>query len=511
MRSATLNPVSVQNISIVGLLRGIFFLGAVALVVERLWLMSDLPLWLDETWSAMIATQPDWASFWREAWLDCNPPLYYAGLKLWVAAAGDSNLALRLPSLVLTVGAAFAALTLLPRTAGDLARWTWAVVLLFWISGFTLSIDARGYGLLLLLSTVACTLFARLYAHLTLRIATLWVATCSLMFLTHYFAAPLIAGQGLLLLYRHRLQVAKVWPAGLVALPALAWFWFHIPRLQQYARPDVIWYEPLRPDTAVLYGKFILGDIGAFPIPLVLALLLTGLALNAAKRDEATDRADAAPPIEPALWATAISGVLGFFLALAVGSVQASLTGRYFIPLVPPVMLGLVLVALSSRKRELICCLLAVMSIPASLNFVALHKASQHRNKYGFERASEFIAPYHPTELIFAWDHPAAKILDRKSLEQIGGYFLKRSGDEFEAKALILRKNDDPNLELQRAANGARPAIIWLFNTQRLSAARDHPPMLDQDPAWSCREYLETNGASTLGAVACIRNGEDHA
>lgn len=511
MRSATLNTLGVQRVPLVRLLKGIVVLGAIALVVERLWIMADLPLWLDETWSAMIATQSDWGSFWREAWLDCNPPLYYVLLKFWVAVAGDSNLALRVPSLVLTVGAAFAALMLVPRPSGDLARWTWAALMLFWIPGATLSMDARGYGLLLLLSTIASTLFARLYRNLTLPIAALWLMTCSLMFLTHYFAAALIAAQGLLLLYQHRTHIAKVWPAGLIALPALMWFMLHIPRLQQYARPDVIWYEPLRPESAILYGRYVLGDISGFSLPLTLIVLLVGLAFNIAKRHDTTDPTGTAPTIEPALWATAISAVIGFVLALIVGAIQASLTARYFIPLVPPAMLGLVLVALTSRKRELICCLLVALFLPVSVNLIGQQEAAQYRNTYGYERASDFVAQYHPTQLLFAWDHPAAKILDPGSLEKIGGYFLKRSGMKFEGKVLVLREQDNPNLEFDQAADGERPAIIWLFNTQRRSAAKHHPPILDQDPAWSCREYLQTNGVDSLGAVACIRNGDDDA
>lgn len=48
-----------------------------ALIAVRVPVAASAPLWLDETWSAMIATRPGWASFWHEARLDVNPPLYY--------------------------------------------------------------------------------------------------------------------------------------------------------------------------------------------------------------------------------------------------------------------------------------------------------------------------------------------------------------------------------------------------------------------------------------------------
>jgi len=469
--------------------------------------MSDLPLWLDETWSAMIATQTGWVAFWREAWLDCNPPVYYLLLKLWVIFAGDSNFVLRLPSLIFTTTAAFVALKWAPKELGGTGAWTWAALLLFWMHSLTMSVDARGYGLMLLGSTACCIVFAKLYNRLSFRDAALWVALCDLLFLTHYFAATLIAVQGVILICRHRLDLVRVWPAGLIGIPALAWFAYQMPRLQDYARPDVAWYDPLNSASTLHYTQYVFGHPAATFLPLVLLTAFAGLAFNFRKGRPDVSDSSRHFTNDAALWATACSGLLGLLFAFALGAMQASLTGRYLVPLVPPIMLGIVLIALQSQKRELICTLLVGIYLVTSLNVVQLRQFAQNRNDYGYEKGSDFIAQYRPTHLVFAWDHPASKILDKNSLEKIGGFFLHRSGLDFKTTALVLGEYDNPNTEIAKAANGERPAIIWLYNTRRKSAARHFPPTFENNPEWICRHHTQPDANGELGAIACVKKG----
>lgn len=511
MRVTTSELRASPTISIAGLLKAVVCFGVVAVLIERLWILSELPLWLDETWSAMIATQPSWTTFWREAWLDCNPPLYYGLLALWTALFGDSNIALRLPSLLFTTGAAAAAFRFAPPNLQSVGRWTWAGLILFWMHALTLSVDARGYGLLLLLSTLGCLVFARLYERLSLQTASLWVGIGALMFLTHYYAAALIAAQGLLLLYRHRFGLLKVWPAGVLGIPALAWFAFHQSRLQEYARPDVAWYDKVGLGNGIDYVQFVFGHPGASFLPLVLLIALGGLALRSSPDEAGVDRDQVASPDRSALWATALSGVLGVAIAFALGMIRASLTARYLVPMVPPVMLGLVLIALQSKRQDLVCLLLASVYLVSSLNFPQLREFADNRNDYGYEKGSNFIASYRPTHLAFAWDHPATKILTPDSLAGIGGYFLKRAGHDPKITPLYLSETDDPNVALSRAATGERPAIIWLYNTRRKSAARHYPPTFENDPAWSCRHFTQPHPQGHLGAIACVKKAANHA
>ena len=161
----------------------------------RLWVGHDLPLWIDESWTAMIAGQSSWSAFWREVWLDCNPPLYYGLMALWTQLFGLSALALRLPSILLVTAAAL--MPLLWRVPGlpRSAAYVWAILILFWGPGLELSVDARGYGLLLFLSTAQVIAYVRLLDRPQGRRALLWASLASLCALTHYHAL-LLAGIG---------------------------------------------------------------------------------------------------------------------------------------------------------------------------------------------------------------------------------------------------------------------------------------------------------------------------
>lgn len=73
----------------------------------RLWGLEERSLWFDEAFSWMLADQFSASEMISRTARDVHPPLYYAVLRLWVAAFGTSVLAMRL----LSVG--FALLTVL--------------------------------------------------------------------------------------------------------------------------------------------------------------------------------------------------------------------------------------------------------------------------------------------------------------------------------------------------------------------------------------------------------------
>ena len=202
-------------------------LGVAFVIAVRLKIAASSPLWLDETWSAMIATQPDWAGFLRETWLDCHPPLYYFILRLWVAVAGDSNLVLRLPSFAFTILAALVPLVWRPSGVTTRGAWTFAALLLLWQPGFYVMLDARGYALLLLLSTCSCVAYVKLLDQPTRRNAAIWVMLGTMMFMTHYYSGAILAGQTIILVYRKRLELLRLWPVAFLMTPGLAWFGYH--------------------------------------------------------------------------------------------------------------------------------------------------------------------------------------------------------------------------------------------------------------------------------------------
>src|ERR687886_2082712 len=62
----------------------------------RLWRLTATCLWFDEIFS-VHAARHTWAGLWSFAAADLiHPPLFYALLKLWIAAGGESLLWLRL-------------------------------------------------------------------------------------------------------------------------------------------------------------------------------------------------------------------------------------------------------------------------------------------------------------------------------------------------------------------------------------------------------------------------------
>lgn len=97
----------VHTLVIIVILIGVFL---------RLTTLGNKSLWYDEAYTVQRAALP-FADVWSEsqrARTDSHPPLYYAGLHYWMVATGQSEMALRLPSAVISI-ANLALLYLLAR------------------------------------------------------------------------------------------------------------------------------------------------------------------------------------------------------------------------------------------------------------------------------------------------------------------------------------------------------------------------------------------------------------
>lgn len=478
-------------------------LGVIYLLCMRLYLAATMPLWLDETWSGMIASRSDWFSFWREAWLDCNPPLYYIFLYGWVALFGESNLALRLPAFLFMIAAAFLPWLWRPTGLTKFGAGLFAALLLLWQQALLVMTDARGYGLLILLATASCLVFVKLLHNPTRGRAAAWVALGTLMFLTHYYSGVLAMGQALVLIFRHRMAVLRLWPAAFIALPGLGWFFYHLPRLSDYAREDVIWYPPTTILSTLGHLEFIVAGSNLVPFAAV-AVILILMAVQNRRRKMSSPPSER--PVDRDLALTVLAAGVGFAIAIAIGLFQESLTNRYFIPLVPPAMIGLVLAVQRCNAPVLSGLVLAFLFLIPSLNPTATNKGAHQRGYYGYERGSDFVASYNPDQVLFFWDHPAGKILDRQSMEKIGGYFIARAGAQIPTQTFVIGERENPNPILSAAATGKRPAIIWLYDTVHRSSAHYYPPIFDKDPAWTCQHRrLSTSRGGHMGTIACVR------
>lgn len=458
----------------------------------RLWLGEGLPLWLDETWTGMIATQPNWASFWHEAWLDCNPPLYYAVIALWTAAFGASDIMLRLPSLLFVFLAVLLPLCIRVPGLGRRAALCFALLLALWQPGFEISLDARGYGLLLLLGVVQLLAFIRLMAGPTPQRAWLWAVASSLAGLTHYHALLVSGLQGLALLYVYRASLLPLWPAGLAFVPAFGWLAIHAPRLADYARPDVAWYEPMTWQLAGNFMGYVLGEASwrhVFLLALLGAASL-GFGWRSARPQPALNNQNAL------YWAVFVS-LAGFAIELTLGALRPMLTDRYLVPLVPGLLLGLVLItARAPRKDFALTGLVLVFAL--TLDPGRMRAKLVDKTLYGFASASAFLSASPAKSLVFSWDHPAAKILQPASLAKLGGFFIHRAGKDIPVKAVILPSGRDANGLLERMSP-ADAGVIWIYNRARTSAARHRPPI---PHLWHNR-MCELKKGKWIGTLAC--------
>ena len=174
------------------ILAGILVLGT---GLRFAWL-GENSLWFDEAWGVWLASHP-----WSELLtlirtVDAQPPLYYVLMKAWIAVAGTSETALRIPSAcfsAVTVGLAYGLIRKVSSHAVSLLS-----AFLVAVSPFAVMAgqDARMYALLGMLA-VASTLALVVSVEKGGRLRwTAYVALVALMAYTHYFAAFILIAHG---------------------------------------------------------------------------------------------------------------------------------------------------------------------------------------------------------------------------------------------------------------------------------------------------------------------------
>jgi hypothetical protein len=213
----------------------------------RVWRLTATCLWFDEIFSVHAARHA-WGDLWRFAAADLiHPPLFYALLKLWTAAGGESLLWLRLfPALT-----AIAALVPFLLLARELRLGAWATNLALLVaasSGYLIKYaqEVRMYSLLLLFTLTSLWLCARLLNSTKLSdsarllnsaklvnsarygrglLLALFAANLLLVY-THYYGWLVVACEAALLLFRDRRRLGAflLTVAGL-ALAYVPWVW----------------------------------------------------------------------------------------------------------------------------------------------------------------------------------------------------------------------------------------------------------------------------------------------
>lgn len=126
-------------------------LSALALRVLRL---DMQPLWWDEGYSVFFATR-DFSTMLARTAVDIHPPLYYALLQLWITLAGNSELVLRLLSVLIGIATVPFMYLLGSRSFGRRVGVLSAILLAISPLSIYYSQEVRMYGLVTLLAAVS--------------------------------------------------------------------------------------------------------------------------------------------------------------------------------------------------------------------------------------------------------------------------------------------------------------------------------------------------------------------
>ena len=208
-------------------------LSAALYAAARLRHLTATCLWFDEVFSVHAARHA-WGELWRFAAADLiHPPLFYALLKIWIAAGGESLLWLRLfPAL--TSIAALVPFLLLARELRLGASATNVALLLMAANGYLIKYaqEVRMYSLLLLLTLFSLWLFARLInarsssgaKRATFKLQLALAAVNLILVYTHYYGWLVVACEAAFLVFkdRHKLR-AFLLASGALALLFVPW------------------------------------------------------------------------------------------------------------------------------------------------------------------------------------------------------------------------------------------------------------------------------------------------
>ncbi|MBH1991970.1 MAG: hypothetical protein I8H86_03695 [Sphingomonadaceae bacterium] len=469
----------------------------------RLFAGIDTPLWFDETYSAVIASQHNLPDLVRWLLSELSGPTYYSFLFLWEKVAGNGNIALRLPSLILSIATP---LLILWRGHPDRnVRMLWAAITALSVIGFETATQARPYALLFLLASTQAMVFLRLIADPRTGTTCLWTSISALMVLTHYHAAVICGLQGIAYLALCRGRALRCWPALLPLVPMAVWMAWHLPFVFSYAHSDVVWYGTLGLDALWLIPSLLTGL--AWPGVALLAAMAFSFGIDMVK----ARRGKAQWPYSAGETALVASGMLAITIVMGIGFIVPSFTGRYILPYVPALLAGVALwTNRMARHAPMIAApLLCMMIGSAGAQLVGYIRDPQadFRYAFNFEQPSQWIAQHRVDRLVVLWDSPSAALVDPGGhIASVGSFFLHRAGLPIQATALPWPRTGDPNpLLIDMAGKDGRSAILWAYHANvEGTRGRVHPWRIPKiDPHWQCRDF----GRAPVTVLACVPVG----
>lgn len=178
-------------------------------IFSRFWHLTDSCLWFDEVFSIHAAGHSWTNLFWFVAQDLIHPPLFYALLKIWMAAGGESLLWLRLFPVAFSI-LAVVPFALLCREL-KLSFSAFAVALFFLAANGALikyAQEVRMYSLLQFFALVSLYLFARFWRDEK----NIWrlCAINTLLVYTHYFGWFVVAAELVAVVIWQREKLKKI-------------------------------------------------------------------------------------------------------------------------------------------------------------------------------------------------------------------------------------------------------------------------------------------------------------
>jgi len=194
-------------------------------VAVRVWHLTDSCLWFDEIFS-VHAAEHSWGSLFKFVAQDLiHPPLFYAALKIWIGAGGESLLWLRMLPVV------FSALALVPFVylckELKFSSSTMLIALAFLaVNGSLIKYTQtlRMYSMLMFLSLLSIWLFAR-YFNRGKSFVPLLIVNLLLIY-THYFGWLVVGSEIIAILVFQLIKWRRmVTMAVILSLSFVPWIW----------------------------------------------------------------------------------------------------------------------------------------------------------------------------------------------------------------------------------------------------------------------------------------------
>lgn len=424
-------------------------------VVARLW--PRRALWLDEAQSVAIASEAITAipGVLRT---DGAPPAYYLLLHGWMALFGDSDVAVRSLSVILSLITLAVLAVAMRRMAGIGAAV--AVTVLLATSPFVIryATEGRMYALVMLEVVVGLVALDACLRRPTVARAIAVAAVTALALYTHYWSIYLVAAVGIVLaVAARRPGPARV---GLAAVAAGAVLWLPwVPTfLFQSERTATPWAEPARP--AALVAVFDDGVRGWGALPVVLSITMAALVLLGIWRGSTLLRR----PISA--WALGAVLVLTLLTALAGATLSDSAFVSRYTSVAVPLMITLAALGVATLPRRLTAAILVVAGV-IGLLVTTVEIGSPRTNSTAYieplrqQSAPDDVLIYCPDQL-----GPAASRL----LEQAGvGEFRQYVFPSQRAPGRVdwidyadRHTTADPRAFVRALETVAPPSTIWL-------------------------------------------------